>query len=107
MPQLPGREKALEVRTYLEPGGIAVRGDDKPALRGQTPEQGALFVVLIDPKAICGEDELIEQAEEVIRLFAPNLVLGISDELSSTGDIERVRTIGKIVDRYNAEVLKP
>jgi hypothetical protein len=45
---------------------------------------------------------LVETAERVVELFAPRLVLGISDEISSTGDIERVRVVGEIVDRYNA-----
>lgn len=39
---------------------------------------------------------------ELIERFAPRLVLGISDEISSTGDIERIRIVGEIVDRYNA-----
>lgn len=39
----------------------------------------------------------------LIELFAPKLVLGISDELSSHGDIERVRVVGDIVDAYNAQ----
>lgn len=39
---------------------------------------------------------------QLIELFAPRLVLGISDEISSTGDIERVRMVGQIVDEYNA-----
>jgi hypothetical protein len=38
----------------------------------------------------------------LIELFAPKLVLGISDEISSTGDIERIRLVGRIVDEYNA-----
>ena len=50
------------------------------------------------------EEELIRQTEEVIDLFAPNLILGISDEISSTGDIERIRVVGQIVDDYNASV---
>jgi len=33
-------------------------------------------------------------------------VLGISDEISSTGDLERIRFVGEIVDRYNAGVDK-
>ena len=37
----------------------------------------------------------------ILDLFAPNLILGISDEISSTGDIERIRLVGKIVDEYN------
>ena len=45
-----------------------------------------------------------ELAERLIDLFAPNLILGISDEISSTGDIERVRVVKEIVDRYNEGV---
>lgn len=44
---------------------------------------------------------LEECAHRVIELFAPRLVLGISDEISSTGDIERIRVVGRIVDEYN------
>ena len=43
-------------------------------------------------------------ATRVIELFAPKLVLGISDEISSTGDIERIRVVGRIVDDYNASL---
>lgn len=39
---------------------------------------------------------------QLIELFAPKLILGISDEISSTGDIERIRVVGRIVDDYNA-----
>ncbi len=45
---------------------------------------------------------LEEYTHRLIEMFAPRLVLGISDEISSTGDIERVRVVGKIVDAYNA-----
>lgn len=48
------------------------------------------------------EEVLIECVHKLLDLFAPNLVLGISDEISSTGDIERIRLVGKIVDEYNA-----
>jgi hypothetical protein len=33
------------------------------------------------------------------------LVLGISDEISSTGDLERVRLVGEIVDAYNSIIV--
>lgn len=49
-------------------------------------------------------EELESQVRKIIELFAPRLILGISDEISSTGDIERIRVVGKIVDDYNAEV---
>ncbi len=52
------------------------------------------------------EEVLIECVNKIIDLFAPNLVLGISDEISSTGDIERIRLVGKIVDEYNAKMEK-
>lgn len=45
---------------------------------------------------------LKETAHRLIELFAPKLILGISDEISSTGDIDRVRIVGDIVARYNA-----
>ncbi len=51
------------------------------------------------------EEQLIEQTEKLIKLFKDKLILGISDEISSTGDIERVKTVGKIVDDYNASIM--
>ena len=38
---------------------------------------------------------LVECVQTLIELFAPKLVLGISDEISSTGDIERIRAVLK------------
>jgi hypothetical protein len=49
-------------------------------------------------------EQLIAQAKKAIDLFAPRLILGISDEISSNGDIERIRIVGKIVDDYNASL---
>ena len=48
--------------------------------------------------------QLEYQAKKIIEYFAPRLVLGISDEISSTGDIERIRFVGAIVDEYNAAI---
>ena len=45
---------------------------------------------------------LEDYTHRLIEMFAPRLVLGISDEISSTGDIERVRVVGRIVDENNA-----
>lgn len=50
------------------------------------------------------EEVLAECTERIIKLFAPNLILGISDEISSTGDIDRIRLVGKIVDDYNKKI---
>ena len=46
---------------------------------------------------------LVESVERLIDLFAPRLVLGISDEISSTGDLDRIKVVGEIVDHYNAQ----
>ena len=51
------------------------------------------------------EQVLEDCARRVIELFAPRLVLGISDEISSTGDLERLRLVGRIVDEYNRKHL--
>ena len=48
------------------------------------------------------EQTLLDCARRCIELFAPRLVLGISDEISSHGDIERVRAVGRVVEEYNA-----
>ena len=50
------------------------------------------------------KETLIDCAKECIDLFAPNLILGISDEISSHGDIERIRLVGEIVDQYNVAI---
>ncbi|MGC9453725.1 MAG: uroporphyrinogen decarboxylase family protein [Phycisphaerae bacterium] len=50
------------------------------------------------------EQTLIDCARRVIELFAPRLILGISDEISWTGDIERIRLVTQVVDDYNASL---
>ncbi len=42
-------------------------------------------------------ESLIANTHKCIEYFAPNLVLGISDEISPVGDIERVRLVSEIV----------
>lgn len=49
-------------------------------------------------------EDLLEQTRRLIELFAPKLILGISDEISSTGNIDRVRAVSEIVDDYNASL---
>jgi hypothetical protein len=43
--------------------------------------------------------ELMDFTKKVIDLFAPKLILGISDELSATGQIERVEAISEYLDK--------
>ena len=44
--------------------------------------------------------------QKILDLFAPHLILGISDEISSTGEIERIRLVGRMVDEYNKKIEK-
>jgi len=50
---------------------------------------------------IYSEGDLVECTHKIIDLFAPKLILGISDEISSSGDIERIRLVDYIVNEYN------
>jgi hypothetical protein len=50
------------------------------------------------------EQDLIDCVNKCLDLFAPKLILGISDEISATGNIDRVRLVGQIVDDYNASL---
>ena len=45
-------------------------------------------------------ESLIENTRKCLEYFAPNLVLGISDEISPVGDIERVRMVSEMVAEY-------
>jgi len=43
-------------------------------------------------------DELLEFTRKVIDMFAPKLILGISDEISQVGQIKKVEAISELVD---------
>ncbi|MBX7255173.1 MAG: hypothetical protein K1Y02_02335 [Candidatus Hydrogenedentes bacterium] len=46
-------------------------------------------------------ESLITNTRKCVEYFAPNLVLGISDEISPVGDIERVRLVSEMVNDLN------
>ena len=50
--------------------------------------------------------ELEDFTIKIIKMFSPKLILGISDEISSTGDLERIRVVGRIVEEYNRNLGK-
>ncbi len=54
--------------------------------------------------AIYPVEVLEDCVRKILDMFAPHLILGISDEISSTGDIERIRLVGKMVDEYNSKI---
>jgi uroporphyrinogen-III decarboxylase len=39
-------------------------------------------------------------ATNVLEMFSPNLILGVSDELPPVGDIEKVRLVSQLVEQY-------
>jgi hypothetical protein len=46
-------------------------------------------------------EQLERQVKEALELFAPRLILGISDEISSLGNLDRIKFVGDIIDDYN------
>jgi len=46
-------------------------------------------------------EEVEQFTLKILDMFAPNIVLGISDEISPPGDIEKVRLISEIVESYS------
>jgi hypothetical protein len=43
-------------------------------------------------------EDLLEFARRAIEMFAPKLILGISDEISQIGEIEKVEAVSELVD---------
>jgi hypothetical protein len=44
----------------------------------------------------------VDCARELIARFAPRLVPGLSDVISSTGDLDRIRIVRDVVDVCNS-----
>lgn len=84
-----------------EPQGDVTLEDAKKHLGDMIMVDGIPAIYFNDTYPV---ETLIECTHKIIDLFAPNLILGISDEISSIGDIERIRVVGKIVDEYNAKI---
>ena len=43
--------------------------------------------------------EVVEFARRAIEMFAPRLILGVSDEISQVGQIEKIEAVGELVDQ--------
>ena len=41
---------------------------------------------------------------ELMKVFYPRLILGISDLLPANGDVERITLVKKMVDEFNVEL---
>jgi len=92
---------AIEAISPLPQGDVTLE-EIKEALGDEVFLIDGIPAILFDE--IYPIQQLEAMVEKLIDLFAPKLILGISDEMSSTGDIERIRFVGEIVDKYNASL---
>jgi len=44
-------------------------------------------------------NELLDFTRRVIDMFAPRLILGVSDEISQVGEIEKIEAVSNLVDK--------
>ena len=96
-------------RVYTEETVIRVRFIKRAQALGFTLEEikeavGDKMVVLDLLRAIdflpnFPTAELLEFARKAIDMFAPRLILGISDEISELGEIEKVEAVSELVDK--------
>lgn len=87
---------AIEAATPLPQGDVTLE-ELKDAM-GDTILMDGVPAILFLPEY--SQEKLENCAKNVIDLFFPNLILGISDELPPVGDIEKVRLISKLVEDY-------
>lgn len=80
-----------------QPQGDVTLGELKEAM-GDTILLDGIPALLFLPEY--PKKELEEFAVQVLELFSPNLILGISDELPPNADIEKVRLVSDIVENY-------
>ncbi len=97
LPQLnaPGFD-GIEAATPLPQGDVTL--EELKAAMGDTILLDGIPAILFLPQY--SDEELIEFATRVMDLFAPTLILGISDELPPPADIEKVRLVSDLVEDY-------
>ena len=97
-PLLPLIDKAgfdaIEAATPLPQGDVTLE-ELKDAL-GETILIDGIPAILFLPQYSC--KELEEFTIKVLEMFSPNLILGVSDEVPPTADIEKVKFVSKIRD---------
>jgi len=83
----------IEAATPLPQGDVTLE-EIKEALGDQVLLDGIPALYFLPSFST---ETLIECVKQVVELFYPRLVLGISDELPPDGDIERVRLVGELM----------
>lgn len=100
-PLLPLINKAgfdgIEAATPLPQGDVTLE-ELKDAL-GDTVLIDGIPAILFLPRY--SYDDLEEFTIKVLEMFSPNLILGVSDELPPTADIEKVGFVSKIVEGFS------
>lgn len=89
----------IEAMTPVPQGDVTI-DELKEALGDEVYLVDGIPAILFDD--IYPEEQLVATVKELIDKFAGKLILGISDEMSSTGNIERIKLVRDIVDEYNA-----
>jgi len=83
-----------------KPQGDVTLEEIKAALGDQMYLLDGIPAIYFEPRY--DEQLLIDCAHRLIDLFGTKLILGISDEISAVGDIERIRTVARVVDEFNS-----
>ena len=89
----------IEGATPLPQGDIAV--EELKEAMGEMILLDGIPMLLFLPEYT--REELEEFTKKILKLFSPNLILGISDEISPLGDIEKVEFVSQVVEEWNGE----
>ena len=86
----------IEAATPLPQGDVALE-ELKEALGDKILLDGIPAVYFLPDQSM---EELAACATKILELFSPHLILGVSDEVPPPADIERVRLVTEIVERF-------
>src|SRR5690606_17578328 len=88
---------AIEAPTPKPQGDVTLE-EIMAALGDHVILQDGIPALLFCPEF--SEDELLACAEKILRMFAPRLILGASDEVPPDADLGRVRMVGELVKKF-------
>ena len=93
------RETGLDALECVPPSpmGNVTLEELHEAMRGMVLFDGIPATYFL---SMVSRQELIDFTNKILPIFSPKIILGISDMLPPNGEIERVRTVGEIVERY-------
>lgn len=90
---------AIEAITPVPQGDVTIE-EMKQALGEHTILVDGVSALLFEPTFT--REALEEQVQKLIELFAPRLILGISDEMPFNGELDRITFVQQLVDDYNS-----